>query len=278
MSQYTKDLQRHLTAYKGLRLGVREAGIFLHKGKEVRCGHILPKELKWLNVIEPFRSEIRTYLDEHKDIKLHKYFHHLNSSQAFALNLFFPFFEDGASSSSTLLLALRVPGELVQWRLEYLPDPDEGTNVDVAWKGPSGAWTYCEVKLSEQEFGQASDDPRHLRKLKKIYGPTLAPLCSGELLEPRTFFEHYQILRNVWLAAREPTASTVFLLPKQNAALWEPLRRVMDALQPSLRARVHIAEVEDVFRRLAHDAKGAPKLRWYAELLSEKYIVPSTAA
>ena len=74
----------------------------------------------------------------------------------------------------------------MQWHLEYLADPDEGTNVDVAWKGPSGAWTYCEVKLSEQEFGQAKDDSQHLRKLEKIYGPTLAPFCSRELLEPST--------------------------------------------------------------------------------------------
>ena len=274
MSEYTKDLQRQLTAYKRLRLGVREPGIFLHKGKEVPYGYILPKELKWLNVLEPFRSEVHTYLDEHKGIKLHKYFHHLNSSQALALNLFFPFFADGALSASMLLRALRVPEQLVQWRLEYLPDPTEGTNVDVAWKGPSGAWTYCEVKLSEQEFGQANDDRRHLTKLEKTYGPTLAPLCSGELLEPRTFFKHYQILRNVWLAAREPTASTLFLLPKRNSALWDPLQRVMDALQPSLRARVYVAELEDVLRRLAQDADGTPKLRWYAELLSEKYVVP----
>ena len=48
----------------------------------------------------------------------------------------------------------------------------------------------------------------------------------------------------------------------------------MDALQPSLRARVYVAELEDVLRRLAQDADGTPKLRWYAELLSEKYVVP----
>jgi hypothetical protein len=45
---YNQELKRHLVAYKHLRLGVKEAGVFLHKGKEVRLGHILPRELKWL--------------------------------------------------------------------------------------------------------------------------------------------------------------------------------------------------------------------------------------
>ena len=139
---------------------------------------------------------------------------------------------------------------------------------------PAGIWTYCEVKLSEQEFGQAKSDSRHLEKLRTTYGPTLAPFCSSELLDPSTFFEHYQILRNAWLAARAPAASTVFLLPARNEALWAPLRRVMDALRPTLRARVHVAEVEAVLRRLALDTKVSPKLRWYAELLGEKYVAP----
>lgn len=59
MGAYTKDLQRHLTSYKSLRLGVKEPGVYLHKGNEVRCGHILPRDLKWLNLLEPFRSVIR---------------------------------------------------------------------------------------------------------------------------------------------------------------------------------------------------------------------------
>lgn len=253
MSQYTKEIQRHLTSYKARRLGVKESGVFLHRGKEVRCGHILPRDLKWLNILEPFRSEIRHYLSGHRDIRLHKYFHHLNSSQAFALNLFFPFFEGGTSSSSALLRALGTHGTVSAWHPEHVPDPDEGTNVDIAWQGPSGAWTYCEVKLSEQEFGKAKDEKRHFSKLEKTYGPALAPYCSAELLQPAAFFEHYQILRNIWLAAREPTASVVFLLPARNEALWEPLRQVKAALRPSLRARFHVAELEHVLHSLATD-------------------------
>jgi hypothetical protein len=141
VSDYVKSLQRQLGEYKRTRLGVKEAGTYLHKGREVRHPHILPKELKWLNILEGYRSEIREYVDTNHEIRLHKYFHHLNSSQALALNLFFPFFEGGAAASSTLVRALGVPGTLGQWRCEYLPVASERTNVDIAWETPGGGWT-----------------------------------------------------------------------------------------------------------------------------------------
>ena len=87
---YQKRLERHLVDYKQRRLGVRENGEFVHNGQTYSKGHVLPRELQWLNIPEPFRREVREYVTEHR-IKLHKYFHHLNSSQALALALFGPY-------------------------------------------------------------------------------------------------------------------------------------------------------------------------------------------
>lgn len=110
MSPFAQSFHRHLALYKARRLGVREAGVFLYRGKPVRRSHILPKELKWLNILEPYRAEIQEYVAANATIKLHKYFHHLNSSQAFALNLFYPFFNDGAAAQ--LLHALGASGSV----------------------------------------------------------------------------------------------------------------------------------------------------------------------
>lgn len=278
MTQYTKELQSHLTSYKHSRLGVREAGIFLHRGVELRCGHILPKELKWLNILEPCRKEVHRYIGAHPDIRLHKFFHHLNSSQAFALNLFFPYFEGGHAASSALIRSLGTKGTASSWMPEHLPDADEGTNVDISWQSEQGGWTHCEVKLSEAEFGKAKHDPRHLKKLKEIYGPVLQPYCPATMLEPAIFFGYYQILRNVWLAARDPAASVVFLLPRHNEPLWKPLDEVVSSLEPSLRKRIHFAAMEDVLEKLTKDKSCPPRLSWYAELLSEKYVPPKSEA
>ena len=87
---YQKRLERHLVEYKQHRLGVRENGEFVHNGRSYSKAHILPRELQWLNIPEPFRREVREYVTEHR-IKFYKYFHHLNSSQALALALFGPY-------------------------------------------------------------------------------------------------------------------------------------------------------------------------------------------
>lgn len=276
MLTYAQILQRHLASYKTARLGVREAGVFVHNGREVRYAHILPKELRWLNILEPIRSEVREYLDKHPAVKLHKYFHHLNSSQAFAFNLFFPYFEQGAHLP--LLRAMNLPGEIAGWQPEYIDNSAEGTNFDVMWHAPDGARTFCEVKLSEQEFGSAKDDRRHRQKLEEIYMPVLAGRCAPELLEPTAFFSKYQLLRNVWLAAKEPSAVAVFLVPRASSALWLQLRPFIEQLVPSLARRVHAVAIEDVLGALASSEYSPPRLAWYAQLLQEKYVANPAAA
>ncbi len=275
MSTFAKEFHKHLAAYKRLRLGVKETGVYLYKGREVRHSHILPKELKWLNILEPFRSEIRDYLNAHKEIRLHKYFHHLNSSQAFALNLFFPFFENDASAP--VLRALGTKGSICNWFAELVPYAEEKTNVDISWQDTKGSWTYCEVKLTEQGFGKAKGERRHYSKLEQIYEPVLRPYCPAELLQPDTFFAYYQILRNIWLAARDPKSSVVFLLPTRNEALWAPLLKVHSSLKPALSSRVHLAKLENVLNRLVVDKSIPPKFSWYAQFLCEKYVLPETA-
>jgi len=267
---YAELLNRHLTSYKASRLGVDEPGTFRHKGIDLEYGHILPMDLKWLNLLEPFRGEIRRYLEAHPEISPHKFFHHLNSSQAFALNLFYPFFQEGGSEN--LIRALGREGSMASWCPEYVPDAQEGTNVDVAWHDAGGSWTYCEVKLSEQGFGTAKHDQRHEEKLAVTYGPVLDPYCPPELLEPATFFANYQILRNVWLAAKDEHASVLFLMPRENERLWGPLQSVIRVLTPDLSERIHVVAVEDVLTMLARDDSLPARLRCQAGLLVEKYL------
>ena len=170
-----------------------------------------------------------------------------------------------------------LPGKAESWCPEYIVNPDEGTNVDVSWHSARGDWTYCEVKLSEAEFGTATDDKRHREKLDSIYRPVLAEYCPAELLEPKAFFASYQVLRNIWLAARDPRASVVFLLPRHNGALWDPLQAVTTAVSADLVKRVHIVATEDVLSTLVSARTTPPRLAWYAEMLSEKYVVSDAA-
>ena len=269
MSSYTKHLNAHLAKYKTSRLGVHEPGTFLYRGDVLPYDHILPKDYEWLNLLETFRSDIRQYLNAGRNIKLHRYFHHLNSSQAFTLNLFFPYFEAGGSSA--LLTALGTSGELSSWKPEYIVDASEGTNVDIMWE-TDGTRTYCEVKLSEQEFGSAQNDCAHREKLEQIYRPELSKVFSAELLQPNAFFQNYQLFRNVWLIAREPNSKLVFLLPRANTRIWNQLSAFQNMLRHPWANRVRAVAVEDALASLAMAENLPTKLAGYAELLREKYL------
>ena len=270
MSTYQAVLQSHLAEYKANRLGVQESGLFGGNGRVYR--HILPSKLRQLNVLEPFRAEFWAYHKRHPEVRLHRYFHHLNSSQALAFNLFFPFFTSGASARIALTRSLGIASHVTRWKFEHVPNRLEGTNVDVAWCSPVGGWVYCEVKLSETEFGAATPDAQHRHKLEHIYAKRLSGLVKPELLEPNKFFRHYQLLRNISFLSSPRVDHVVFLLPAANKALAASLARVVDALQPLARGRVRVRYLEQVLQSLQHSAGLPPAVRQCGKWLSEKYV------
>jgi hypothetical protein len=263
---YGERLKRHLTDYRWARLGVKARGTFQHKGKELHYGYILPSELKWLNILEPYRKEIREYMEARKSLTPHRYFHHLNSSQAFALNLFIPFLLNDRQSLATAFGCEAIES----FQPERVQDISENTNVDMWWKAASGVATHCEVKLSEGEFGLAKNDNRHQEKLSGTYYPLLAGKLTDDALKPDEFFANYQIYRYLWLASCKGNErdQVCFLLPKANAGLVRRLQHALKAVHAQLRTRVKVVYIEPLLERLA----GGGELGWYAKLLQEKYI------
>jgi len=269
LKRYAATLKQHLGHYAGERLSVQEYGIY--NGR--RYAHILPARLRYLNLLEPVRAELQAYLKAHPGIKEHKSFHHLNSSQAFALNLFYPYFVEGSPAARILAKSLGVDAEVDAWEFEAVLDKDEGTNVDVLWTTVDGARIFCEVKLSENKFGPAKNDARHQKKLTDIYKPRLLSLVSDELLVPRTFFKHYQILRNISLLAERNADRLVFLMPRENETLSGPLNRVLAGTEASVSRRIHIAYIEDCLDDLETSGGLPLHLRVYSSALKEKYVL-----
>ena len=201
------------------------------------------------------------------------YFHHLNSSQAFAFNLFFPFFSAGAAPARALSSALGVAAEIrPNCEFEHIADESEGTNADVMWR-TADARVFCEVKLSESGFGRAINDPKHRRKLETIYKPRLKNMVASNLLEEPTFFKNYQLLRNISLLAADEADRLVILHPHANRSLHKPLQMVLDGVAPAIRQRVKVAYVEECLERLKNNATLPDRLRLYASQLIDKYVV-----
>ena len=247
---YQDELIRHLIEYKRKNLSGTPTGTYRYGGKDVPHDHILQPKDMWVNLIEEKRSEIKFYLSKNPQIKTHKYFHHLNSSQAFTFNLFVPFFEGGVDASTALLRALGQSTALVSWKPEAIPEKREGTNIDVLWNTSDGVQTFCEVKLSERDFGKARSDERHLEKLRDIYLPRLKPYLDQESqLAPA--FKSYQILRNVWHMIKEPNSKLIFVMPRANTLLWPVLDNTLSHIPSVVRCRISAVSIEDVIDRLS---------------------------
>jgi hypothetical protein len=274
MSNYSEQLLKQLTEYKRTRLGISEDGIYARNSR--KYPHILPESQKWLNILEPFRSpNIQQYLEANRRIKLHGGFSHLNSSQAFAFNLFIPFFLE--QIPGPLMDALGVSPDVTRWKPEYVPERKEGTNIDMAWWAPDGVPTYCEVKLTEREFGPAQKrKPEYLEKytgkMAEFYVPDLVGKCPERFLEPKFFLDNYQIFRNIWFAAKDNKATVVFLMPKSNIRLWEQLDPIRSELNLSLKSRIRKIAIEDVLSALS--AVSSPDwVAGHARRLQEKYLL-----
>lgn len=99
---YQDRLKVHLSDYKRNYLGISEPGVFLYRGRHILYRHILPAAYAWANLFPEAEPSARAFLTSNPR-KRHRYFHHLNSSQAFAFNLFFPFFSNDQETANVLL-------------------------------------------------------------------------------------------------------------------------------------------------------------------------------
>lgn len=269
---YQDSLNRHLAGYKASALGIDEPGGFRQNGKLRWYDHILPEALADLNLLPGVLALERVH---GLRPRRHQYFRHLNSSQAFAYNLFLPFFDGGPEAGTALLRALGQDGTVTSWELEAIPVPEEGSNLDALWTTSTGLRIVCEVKLSESEFGTAENDDRHRRKLAEIYRPGLEGLVIPESLEAPAFFDHYQVFRNVWHMCRVPPSELLFLMPRANVRLWAAIGPALDRLLPGARERVRLMAIEEVLSALVGDEACPAELRGYAKSLTAKYIVPA---
>lgn len=157
------------------------------------------------------------------------------------------------------------------WKFEYIASSSEGTNFDLWVQNEDGHELFIEFKLTENEFGTAKSDARHLKKLNEIYEPKLRNKIAPEFLEPKEFFQHYQLLRNVSYSDSEIPASVIFLVPRENRSLAPSLSRIMAALTPETRSMVSICYLEDLVEALRFDGSNSDMSSYFTEY-ANKYL------
>lgn len=273
-ANYQDRLKTHLSRYKTDALGVETDGIWVKNGRSYP--HILPAEQKYENLLSPYREDLRRFLDAHPKITPHRDFHHLNSSQAMCLNLFFPLVVDpeGRKILTDALGHNRGMASGDSWWFEKVLDKDENTNFDFLFHTNDGATAFFEIKLSETGFGTASDDDRHRKKLANIYRPRLSGRVKPALLEKVDFFSRYQLCRNFSYLQR-PGDQLFIVYPRANRSLTKELDDFLGYVNEEHRDLVKAIHLETLIPRILDLLPStATRLRQHYLDFTAKYLPP----
>jgi hypothetical protein len=130
------------------------------------------------------------------------------------------------------------------------------------------------LKFSETEFGSCQDDEPHRTQLEQLYRPHLQDHTDSQWFDEKTFFENYQILRNVSYLGCHPDSTLFFILPGTNEILARSEETIAKIAAQALGSRVNILHLEVLLERiLARVADDAALLEHFKDF-SEKYLLP----
>jgi len=279
MANYADDRKAKLSTYKSSNL-TTEQGYW----RDLPYDHILPIDQKEKNIIEAFRDDFWTYY-KGTDIKLHQYFHHLNSSQALCFNLFFPLFHydkrfltyalhriievaptyrtskenldklfsiKNDTTSDTFAKQLDedfiLNNVFLNCEFEKILDTIEATNFDFYVQQQDGHRVLFEIKYTENEFGKTVGDKRHINKYNTIYRPKLEKLLRSEFLNQDFVFNNYQVIRN--LSYIDDLTTVVFLFPEANQHLKGTADLISKILLPEYVQQTRIVYLENLTRQI----------------------------
>jgi hypothetical protein len=251
-SKYRKTILERLAKYKEKELKILRKGTY--SGNEYN--HILPKKKESENLISPLNN---FYDDIKREIKLHRNYHHLNSSQALTINFFYPF-EKGIMNLNNLDLS-KILFSLTEFKkdisyieLEKVSDKEKSettkTNFDVFMKTTDNEEVYIEAKYTEREFGKANyksktvlddsksiilshllaekriDDDKYIKKFEVyrnvIDDYNLKNIINPEYTKMTNFYDNYQIMRNILHV--DDNSYVYFIIPKENKSVEEELK------------------------------------------------------
>jgi hypothetical protein len=263
----------HLAQYKIESLGIEEDGIFHYRGRKVPKGHILPYAQREKNILEQYRE--RYFASEHANITFHQYFHHLNSSQALCINLFYPLIAENRLDHFMAYLELPTGPKLLP---VFEKDSDlevaaRRTSFDFYVKQGEARRVYVEVKYTEDGFGKAKNDDEHRKKFTNTYLPLVrqkSAFLIPECQECEVFLNHYQVLRNLVHVSEDDYV--VLLFPRGNKKVLDEAIYARDNLLTDKgRERLKIVLLDDFVTFLEDECDGS-NLDGYYRDFRRKYL------
>jgi hypothetical protein len=232
---YSDKIKKHLSDYKSKSTNFSKIknGYFRVRGKDIEYPHILASNRE-LNLICTYGKDF--WKSDFKDIKLHQYFNHLNSSQAMCINFFYPLIVEKKLDIILKTLGFdngeRVNYATVEFEKESKIDKKDKlrpTNFDFYFETESGKELYFEIKYTEYGFGKAKKDVEHKTKYEQIYKEAANGKIVSELNNELNFFNHYQMMRN--LIHVDDNSYIIFVVPKENKRVYEQAKEAKNFVE-----------------------------------------------
>ncbi len=197
---FKSEVIEHLSNYRIQKMGYLDKGIWKRKDKIYEFDHILPKKKNTikLNILERYREPF--YNSELSKISYHRFFHHLNSSQAMCINFFFPLFKE--KNLELVLNAIGLNGDLVDYKTvcfekeSNFEKKGRPTSFDFYFQTVKGKNIYFEIKYTEYAFGKAKNDKNHKEKYNSEYSNKCSNI-NEQYSNLDSFLNNYQLMRNL---------------------------------------------------------------------------------
>lgn len=221
---YTRDRKGHLGTYaKELHLPIggewQGKGSYSHILKfEKGADNYISRENKHRAVCE--KNILPGVLSDMFSMhEMHRYAHHLNSSQVLCYNYFRPLITEDCNPTEELVSLLKKQGIKISssaiCSFEYCPDKEEKTQFDFHVQD-GNIEVFFEIKYTEDGFGKAEKDNAHKNKFKTTYNDYLE---KQTVLTSRPEFEefanHYQLYRNA-IRITDKNKYVILLYPEAN--------------------------------------------------------------
>jgi hypothetical protein len=272
---FQQTIKNKLGLYRNRKFPNHQAGFWKTTNGNITQQHILQLKHRDLNLLDPYRSDFLLSQFPKPKGFYHRYFHHLNSSQAMCLNFFFPLFKE--NKLEWVLEFLGIQDEFVRYdKVEFekkssldRSDFGEPTNFDFYFETESGLKFYFEIKYTESEFGSAKNDDRHINKFNAVYKKHISKLNPNHQ-KMDSFFRNYQIGRN--LIHIDERTYVVFVFPSENTKISDQSNRARnEILSPEWLNQLKLVTWEDLVMGIENRTTNS-KLHLQWKEFREKYL------
>ena len=255
---YSENRKKHLKEYAS-KHNRPVGGTYNYKGYICHYGHILRyNKGKKNETIEKYNlfpegSRKITFDGFIPANKIHRFAHHLNSSQVLSFNFFRPMVKEDYTPEQKLIELLKEQGIAISENAKccfeydgYTDYKEEGTEFDF-YISDEEIQVFFEIKYTENGFGGATKDDSHKEKFINTYCNMLKD-CQCIKKKKVTFGEfckNYQLYRNV-LRLTNRNCYSIFITAKGNITTLNQMDAFMKNINESYKKNVIALYWEDL--------------------------------